>query len=67
MSRSNGQKDTSRKFAEITCLLEDLHGIAVEGQAASQSDCFYNVLIMALENGCRKMAKSIASIQSHLE
>ncbi|WP_430427884.1 hypothetical protein [Parasphingorhabdus sp.] len=67
MNSSTSGKDIPRKFAEITCLLEDMHGVAVEGHAPNQSDCFYKVLIKDLETGCSNIGKTIGSINDELE
>lgn len=66
MSNSKATKGVPRKFAEITCLLEDMHAVAVEGHVQAQSTCFYKVLSNQIAAGCSKIDATIASINADL-
>lgn len=48
-------KSDSHLFAEVTALLEDLHGIAVEGQAQGASPDMARVLVGNLRSGIRRL------------
>lgn len=45
------RRDIPRLFAGITAKLEDLHGIAVDGQCADNARDMQRVLIAQLHNG----------------
>ena len=48
-------KSVRQLFADATALLEDLHGIAVEGQAQDASPDMMRVLVGSLRSGIRRL------------
>lgn len=56
------RKSIAKSFAELTALLEDMHGLAVEGQNAEHTFEFYRVLANSLETGLGHFAASHAQI-----
>lgn len=56
------RKSIAKTFAELTALLEDMHGLAVEGQNAEHPFEFYQVLAQSLESGLGHFAARHAQI-----
>ncbi len=49
-------------FARLTCEIEDLHGLAVEGQAADQPDEALSVLATEICNGLQRGQQLVSQI-----
>ena len=49
----------SAGFGRVVAMLEDLHGVAVEGQAPSISEDEARILYRALQNGVAQLARLI--------
>lgn len=58
--------DPSELFARLTCQIEDLHGIAFEGQAASLSDDERLALAAHICNGLQGARKILRQIRQAL-
>ena len=50
-------------FARITAELEDLHGVAVEGQAADQPPEAIAVLLLEICNGLQRIGDLLAEVR----
>lgn len=55
--------DVRRLFADLTCLLEDLHGLAVEGQAAGQPPQVLLALADSLSIGLQRLARTLLHVR----
>jgi hypothetical protein len=53
-------------FAELTALIEDVHGVAVEGQATGLSLDIHNVLARAVDDGLDRASEAVRSILARL-
>lgn len=53
-------------FARLTCEIEDLHGLAVEGQAADQPDDALSVLAINLGNRLHRSQELVGQINHAL-
>lgn len=49
-------------FARLTCEIEDLHGLAVEGQTADQPDEALSVLAIEICNGLQRGQQLVGQI-----
>lgn len=63
--------DVPKMFAELTCAIEDLHGIAVEGQAPNLSPDIQLFLLNSINAGLtsigvavRQASKALTELQS---
>ena len=52
------------RFAELTVLLEDLHGVAIEGQHPDMSDDIAKALCASLALGLTQVKRHIAEIRA---
>ena len=55
--------DVRRLFADLTGQLEDLHGIAVEGQAPDQPPQLLVALADSLATGLQRLARTLLDIR----
>ena len=53
-------------FARLTCEIEDLHGLAVEGQAADQPDEALAVLAIEICNGLHRSQELVGQVKHAL-
>lgn len=53
------KKSVPHLFADMTARLEDLHGIAVEGQCAGLSPDIHMILLLNLRSGTQALAATI--------
>lgn len=53
------RKSVPHLFADMTARLEDLHGIAVEGQCSGLSPDIHMVLLLHLRTGAQALAATI--------
>jgi hypothetical protein len=53
-------------FARLTCEMEDLHALAVEGQAADQPDEALSVLAIEICNGLQRSQQLVGQINHAL-
>jgi hypothetical protein len=60
-------KSTSHHFADLTALLEDMHGIAVEGQAGDCPDDVKAVLLRQLYVQMRRQTVILGSLYRLLQ
>lgn len=60
-------KSVPHLFADATALLEDLHGLAVEGQAQGIPPDMARVLVRDLRSGVRRLDGTARRIVSALE
>lgn len=58
--------DPLELFAKLTCCLEDLHGLAVEGQAADQPTEMLLILAEHSCNGVQLCGEIVAQIKISL-
>ncbi|MGN6270268.1 MAG: hypothetical protein ACTHM0_10300 [Sphingomonas sp.] len=58
-------KSVSHLFADITAHLEDLHGIAVEGQRADLSPDMAAALVMSVRTGIAQVDRLLMRIEHH--
>ncbi|MEV4935721.1 hypothetical protein [Sphingobium sp. LSP13-1-1.1] len=56
-------KSAQERFADLTALLEDLHGLAVEGRQPDLSEDISKALCAHLATGLTRGKRQIASIQ----
>lgn len=63
--------DVPKMFAELTCIIEDLHGVAIEGQAPDLSPDIQLCLIASISTGLisiftmsAKTRKAVMELQS---
>ena len=54
--------DPRELFARLTGEFEDMHALAVEGQAASRDHAFLSVLVAEICNGLQRTAATVAEI-----
>jgi len=59
--------DIPERFAMMTAVLEDLHGHAIEGQAADLSPDMQMPLLLALKQGARAIISDCDRIAAQLE
>jgi hypothetical protein len=59
-------KDLHDLFADLTTLLEDIHGVAVEGQRAGLSPDVHEVLLAAIRQELRRAHRLILDIAAAL-
>jgi len=59
--------DIPERFAMMTCVLEDLHSHAVEGQAADLTPDMQMPLLHALKQGARAIISDCDRIAAQLE
>ncbi|WP_395611630.1 hypothetical protein [Allosphingosinicella sp.] len=64
---SRGRKSIPHLFADMTAALEDLHGIAVEGQAADLSADMRRALLSDIVTGIRRLGNIAERISGALE
>ncbi|HEX8556177.1 MAG TPA: hypothetical protein VF695_15830 [Sphingomonas sp.] len=50
-------------FADVTAALEDLHAVAVEGQAPDLTDDVQHALLGLLDNGLRELRAMLKAIR----
>ena len=55
-------KSVSRRFADLTAVLEDMHGIAVEGQAKDLTPDMQGALLTALRSSLADLQRSLTGI-----
>lgn len=60
-------KSPSNLFADVTAILEDLHGLAVEGQSVNLHDHARRVLVADLTTGIARLQRKLAKIGRRLE
>lgn len=53
-------------FAELTALIEDVHGVAVEGQATGLSSDIHAVLARAVDHGLARASEAVGIIRARL-
>lgn len=59
-------KDIHELFADLTALLEDLHGVAVEGQQAGLSPDMQAVLLSSVRDGVQRISRIMPDIAARL-
>lgn len=59
--------DTGRLFAKLTGELEDLHGLAVEGQAAGQPKEVLHALADSLVRGVERTSRTLLHIRLSID
>lgn len=59
--------DTADLFASMTCQIEDLHGIAVEGQAADLPKEASRAFAVLLATGLQRAGAIVAQIECSLD
>lgn len=55
-------KSVGRLFADVTALIEDLHAVAVEGQAQGLSPDIVRVLVGNLRSGVKRLDRTAQRI-----
>lgn len=55
-------KDVPKLFADITMVLEDLHGVAVEGQRSDLSPDMQAALLSSVRTGIRRASRIMLEI-----
>jgi len=55
-------KLVSHKFADVTAVLEDMHGIAVEGQAKDLTPDMQSALLMSLRSSLADLQRLLTGI-----
>lgn len=60
-------KTVPHLFAAMTALLEDLHGLAVEGQGRESNPNVYVVLVSNLRAGLMDLDRLLLTVSSTLE
>ncbi|MEP0189755.1 MAG: hypothetical protein ABJP70_01235 [Erythrobacter sp.] len=55
--------ETAELFARFTCVIEDMHGIAVEGQAADLPDEASKALAAHLTTGIKRASSILDAIE----
>jgi len=55
-------KSVSQKFADVTAVLEDMHGIAVEGQAKDLTPDMQAALLMSLRSSLADLRRLVTGI-----
>ena len=58
--------DTAELFAQMTCQIEDLHGIAVEGQEADLPKDASRVFVALLATGLQRAGAIVDQIERSL-
>ncbi len=58
--------DTAELFAQATCQIEDLHGIAVEGQEVDLPKEASRALVVVLATGLRRVSALVEHIERSL-
>ena len=58
--------DTAELFARLTCTIEDMHGIAVEGQSAGLPDEANQVLAAHLATGLQQAGSILDAIERNM-
>lgn len=58
--------DTAELFARLTCAIEDMHGIAVEGQVADLPDEANRALAAHLTTGLQQARALLAAIEQQV-
>lgn len=61
-----GALDFGEQFANLTCMFEDAHSIAVEGQAHDLSRDEYKVLVGLLHQHVHRMTEYLVQIERNL-
>jgi hypothetical protein len=61
------RRSVPRLFADAMALLEDLHGLAVEGQARRQSHDICRALVQDLRIGVARLERITAAITDRLD
>jgi len=56
------KRDLCRAFAELTCHVEDLHGIAVEGQHKDTSPDMHYMLVNQLRAGLAVLDERLTTL-----
>jgi len=56
-------RSAQKRFADLTALLEDLHGLAVEGQHADLTEDISNALCASLTAGLARGRRQLVVIQ----
>jgi hypothetical protein len=59
--------DLPRAFAEITCRIEDLHGIAVEGQRRDNAPDMHRALLFHLRSGVVALDSALSAMSATLD
>ena len=59
-------KSIPRLFAELTAVIEDMHGIAVEGQAPHLSPDLRNMLLRSLNQSVARIELITSAIERRL-
>ena len=54
--------DPAELFARLTCQLEDLHGLTIEGQCTDQPTEVLSVLATSIGNGLQNVDVTLAEI-----
>jgi len=55
-------KSVSRRFADVTAALEDMHGVAVEGQAKDLTPDMQGALLMSLRSSLADLQRLLTGI-----
>lgn len=58
--------DTAKLFARLTCVIEDMHGIAIEGQVADLPDEAKLALAAHLTTGLQQARALMAVIEQQV-
>lgn len=53
-------------FTDLTALIEDVHGVAVEGQATGLSSDIQAVLARAVDHGLARASEAVGLIRARL-
>ena len=59
-------KSAQHLFADITAMLEDLHGLAVEGQAADTPELVHRVLAGDIGAGIGRICELVADVEARI-
>lgn len=59
--------DLPRAFAEITCKLEDLHAIAIEGQSKHASPDMHRAMIGLIRSGITALEDRLVPMQAQID
>ncbi len=60
-------KSLTRLFAEATACLEDMHGVAMEGQSPHQCPDLHRALLASLNVGLERVRKIASVIEGRLD
>ena len=60
-------KTIPRRFADITAALEDLHAVAVEGQARNTAPELQGALVRAIQAGLERLERRASKIARRIE